>query len=258
VARVVRLSVCLVTSGGLVAMMVQALLAYMPARNEEVENVTRMAIDGCVKLGYPLTVWHAGEAPTPGPLCEGLHAALGWTGRWRDYENGNLAENWLRIIDDGFGQGAEWVLWTSNDVIWNEKAKAKFDEIDKGGDKMTMYMVHPLAAFAIHRELWEKVRPFYDCDWPPSGYEDLNFQYTIVWLGGKLEHAPMNGLCEHRQALGVRLYKPQEFQQGKHHQHNEQNHDKFKKRWKIQGHSEWPPRVTEPEDTPKCEVPYGG
>ena len=219
-----------------------ALIAYMPFRHGGAESMTRTAIAGAEDLGYPLVVWHAGDKPTPGPLCPVIHDAMvpaGFKGEIVEYENGNLSDNWLQAWDDGFEWGADWVLWTSNDVVWNDKARKAIDALLEKADDMTVYTAAPFIYGLIPRRLFEKVRPHWDVNWEPSMHDDSNFLGTVLWQGG---HVELNCLRDQLTHFG-RITETTYCSNGKMKEDKNvaigKNFKKFVERWGISPHN-WP------------------
>lgn len=233
-----------------------ALIAYMPARHKLAEEVTREAVAAGAALGYPMVVWHGGNKPTPGSLCPEIHEALsppGWKGEIVDYENGNLSDNWCRAWDDLFEAGADWVLWTSNDVIWNEKAREAIDDLLSRADDNTVYALSPFVFGLIPRKLYYKVRPHWDVDWEASMHDDSNFLATVLWQGGKVVLNALPWCLRHTSRITEVTYCSDGLPRQERSAAAFSNHAKFKKRWRISPHS-WPvPQVThrlEPTDVP--------
>lgn len=230
----------------------QSVIAYLPTRNVIAEETTRRSVGSASRLDFPIVLWHAGDAPTPGPSCLELHPTITPTdfrGEILDYENGNLAENWLFAFDDMFGRGAEWALWSSNDVIWHSEAGRRILEVVNRANPLTIYIVYPFAVGLFSKTLWDTVRPFYDCNWPPSMHEDSNFLSTVLWRGGEVDSTALEPLMEHLGEFGIRTFGDDSWQLGQHWINAKRNLAKYQARW---GHSplEWPlPRV-EPSDCP--------
>ncbi len=219
-----------------------AMIAYMPSRHQRAEEITREAVAGAVELGYPLVIWHAGNKPTPGPLCAEIHPIIdpgAGKGEIVDYENGNLSDNWLQAWDDMFLAGADWVLWTSNDVVWTKESRGYLDKIAEEGNHNTVYEQPPFIWGMFHKDLWAKVREHWDVVWEPSMNDDSNFLATVLWQGGAVEPHPFQHQVKHHGRIVETTYTSS----GKPKQEKDaailSNNKKFKERWGISPY-EWP------------------
>jgi|GEM_PF-4613288 len=173
-------------------------IAYLPRPHEELMDLTRRSLrttEQFKELG-PVVAYHADTAyPAPGN-CERTHACFEST-PILEYVNGGLIHNWGVGLRRGFDEGADWVMFVSNDVFWHDRAVASIRDIIERSDPKVYHLGWPTAVFLMSRRLWDLLQPNWYDGYPPAGLDDIELACQVLAAGGEMRDHGLDQLFDH-------------------------------------------------------------
>jgi hypothetical protein len=175
-------------------------IAYLPRPHKGLMDLTERSCKSSeqFKALGDVVAYHAQDAlPMKPEVCSATHSCL-VAADIREYYNGSLMGNWGQLILDGFeGAHADWTMFVSNDVIWNEGAVDKVREYLETADPMTYVIVIPTAIFCLSRKLWEAMKPNWFEDYLPASWEDHDLACQVWAAGGDAEWHAWDSFLTH-------------------------------------------------------------